>query len=81
MIAVKVRRFHDINLSAWRLFLISFAINISRYFSKETKWILLCNFIIVYLILMLKKGNEGENKFGPNPRLKNLNLKSSEEGL
>ena len=51
-LAVSVRRLHDINRSGWALL-----INLIPIIGQ-----------IILFIWMIKEGNQGENKYGPNPK-------------
>lgn len=76
-LAVTVRRLHDVGLGAWWLlgYLPAATYNIVRYISEsDTSAVvlgiaaisLICN--IVLLVLTVLPSNEGNNKYGPDPR-------------
>ena len=76
-LAVTVRRLHDAGLNAWWLLGYAPAViyNILRFASdSDTSGIVLsvaavsviCN--IVLIVLMVLPSNEGDNKYGPDPR-------------
>ena len=79
-LALSVRRLHDINLSGWWLllsFLLSMISEIVVLFFKLSgttlpgllllSWLSQISLIAIFILAMIK-GNEGENRFGPDPK-------------
>ena len=80
MLALSVRRIHDINLSGWWIllsFLLPMISEIVLLFFKFNgttlpdlrlfDWLLQLPSIAIVILAMIK-GNEGENRFGPDPK-------------
>ena len=83
-LAVVVRRLHDVGKSGWWLFwwFIINAVSllviviILRVFGKNSSWLLIDLFLLLIplfldiwlFVLLVTDSNQGENKYGPNPK-------------
>ena len=63
MLAVTVRRLHDINLSGWWCGAMLLGTAFMDYYSPALSAVI----VIVWLLMMCRKGTDGSNRFGPDP--------------
>lgn len=71
-ITLSIRRLHDFNFSGWWYFLINLIgfLTVLYFITKNISSVILLSYFLVgiqMIILVLKKGTKGSNRFGPEP--------------
>jgi uncharacterized membrane protein YhaH (DUF805 family) len=67
--SIAVRRFHDTNVSGWWIIPITALLYVGDFFSL---WYVAIAGSLVWLILLIRKGTVGSNKYGDDPKANEL---------
>ena len=61
--AICVKRLHDMNLTGWWYLLYYLAVALSVYLTQKAGLV----FLLSIIVLSLRRGTQGPNRFGPDP--------------